>query len=84
MGKVSFVTCHNNNEGASYPTCAMSEEDDPLLAHIKQLEEDEIPKKECPKCEDSAVGAKEIERVFGFRVSSNGKKIPQSYCKGCR
>ena len=42
---------------------------------------DESP---CKGCTKSASGLNEIEELFGFRIMTNGNKIPQSYCKDCR
>lgn len=40
---------------------------------------------ECPCCKETAGrDVNEIEQIFGFREMSNGKKIPQSYCRKCR
>lgn len=43
-----------------------------------------IIKKLCPNCNETiASNDDEIEKFFGFRTS-NGKTIPQSWCKECR
>ena len=38
---------------------------------------------QCPSCKKIASTDDEIENLFGFR-SSNGKTIPQSWCRECR
>jgi superfamily II DNA or RNA helicase len=45
--------------------------------------EQEIQKKQCPRCHIQSESKEKIEEVFGFR-KSNGKIIPQSYCRKCR
>ena len=43
-----------------------------------------IIKKSCPNCNDViASNDQEIEKYFGYRTS-NGKAIPQSWCRECR
>jgi len=40
---------------------------------------------ECPCCNKIASNDLiKIEELFGFRLMSNKKKIPQSYCRICR
>lgn len=39
---------------------------------------------QCPCCGKIAIGKDEIEKEFGYRVVSEGKVIPQSYCRDCR
>lgn len=40
---------------------------------------------ECPCCNATAGrDFNEIEDIFGFREMSDGRKIPQSYCRKCR
>ena len=40
---------------------------------------------ECPCCKVTAGrDVKEIDEIFGFREMSDGRKIPQSYCRKCR
>lgn len=38
---------------------------------------------QCPRCEAVAVGAADVEAVFGFRLD-RGRKRPQSWCHACR
>lgn len=39
---------------------------------------------QCPCCGKIAYDETEIEKEFGYRNTSDGKIIPQSYCRKCR
>ena len=39
---------------------------------------------QCPCCTKNASGLDKVKELFGLRTMSDGKEIPQSYCKDCR
>ena len=68
----------NVNPKGIFDVCKECRDKENVFTDSKKLEYTR-----CPKCEKTANGVEQVEKLFGFRMM-NGKKVVQSQCKKCR